>query len=255
MRKTLNNNRICRYVIFFLLPVLIIQISCNKKSTGNDENNLTSFSPPLDGTAWMYEVDWDPQGNTQFHMMATVVGEDDTTFPGESYTRIEMFDTTQSELLTGLILWLDASTEYQMGYKAAEVYLGFLNNKKNKQQSQVWDQKYVADVTTYSIFDGTVDELVTVTSTGYMFFDGGDVGEPTTLIAQVTVASLNASTTVPYGTVNNCVKLTGTGTETMFGHTYEFPLEFYLSPTLGIVSVNMMPGFTNAKLMDFYPVA
>ena len=166
-----------------------------------------------------------------------------------------MFDTTQAALKTGMILWLDASTPYRMGYKAAEIYFGFQNDKRSREQGQVWDMKYVADVTTYSIFNGTAGEDLQVTSTGHFYFNGEEVnGDAVTLVADITVESLNATTTVPYGTIANCVKIEGEGAETVVGQTYEFPIEIYLSPALGIVSLNISPGFSSVKLMDFYPV-
>jgi len=247
--------RCIHFFLVILFPLFIVLMSCNKKSTGNDDNgDLVSFFPPPDGTAWLYQVNWGQQGERQFHMLATVVGEDDTTFPGESFTRIEMFDTTEAQFKTGMILWLDASTPLQLGYKAVEVYQGFQHAKRNQQQGQEWDEKYVADETTYSIFSGDEGEQVQVTSTGRIYYGGEEVGEPATLVADVTVESLNATTTVPYGTVSNCVKLTGTGTKTTPSDNFQTPLEICLSPALGIVSVNMTPGFDQAYLDDFYPV-
>jgi len=79
--------------------------------TGDDDSD---FFPPAHGTSGTYRLCYDAEETLCFDLPGEVIGQDSDTFPGETYTKIELGDFSKSEP-TGLVMWFDLSTFDRVG--------------------------------------------------------------------------------------------------------------------------------------------
>jgi len=111
--------------------------------------------------------------------------------------------------------------------------------------------KEVYDEPLYILFDGDIGETKTSTADGeYIFPNSSDTAPHTTTI-ESTLASRDATVTVPYGEVSGCILVEAVLTETDEYGTWSADVNFWFHPDLGFVRADIMPGFWSCSLISF----
>lgn len=231
-----------------ILTATALFVGCNKKSSTEPEDG---FFPPLTGLSMLYRI-W--EGNDSFDALGQVVGLDNQTFPGETYTKIQagIFNAQENR---GVILWLDLSTFRQIGFKAAEMYWSWGEGKTAKPNAVFdWGMREVYDQPLKVIYDGDVGDTFESEATARFYFNGDPNDfEDITMKVETTLTSRTASVEVPYGTVNNCMLLDCAFTQTDSWGTGTFDGQYFLHTLLGVVYSDMIPGFAAVELVDPNP--
>lgn len=195
--------------------------------TSDDDDDAGNWWPPPTGWSAIYEV-FEYLGNT-YDMTATVLGEEDVN--GDPWTVVELGDFGASDIV-GMKGWLDFSTPYQVGFTRGHVYWTNISKADDTEPDGVFemtDPAYI--IGSSNLNDPQVD-------VGEGTWTINDVVSEYTMELTTTTLDLNATVTVPYGTVNGCVKLQVDSFETFS----EWPdsnitVYFYAHPDLGFVKM------------------
>ncbi len=252
----MSRSKIKGTIVAFISILLITSfclIECSKESpTESKDKNDDYWFPPPTGLGFLYRI-FESQTES-YDGTATVLGIDSLTFPGERYVKVQVGSFTEEER-KGFIAWLDLSKINRIGYKGAELYWGNITSKRNGSPKKngviTWDMLEVFDTPLYVEYTGTTGTKKTTTSSGKYYFDG-DMNDyiEVTMSAEYTFSSLNATVTVPYGTVKNCIKLDITFTETAVGINVSFTGEYYLRSDIGLIKGVTIPGAYAAELIS-----
>jgi|GEM_PF-1880770 len=239
-------------LIFTFIAGIFFTVSCDKDSGTNNGNGAGgTFWPPQVGFTAEYWI-WDA-ANDSFPGWATVIEQDGQTFPGKTYTKIQVGDFSGNQK-HGFIIWLDMSTYRKIGYKASEVYYPPQGVAKTGSTStEGFFFKEVLDPPLYIIFDGQVGQRFTSTSSMVMTFNDGST-ESSTISVESTLKSLLASVETPMGNITQAIKVASdftltyadssaakrigkvTGSDTFSG-------EYYFHKEYGLAWADMIPGF------------
>jgi hypothetical protein len=190
--------------------------------------------PPAAGQTFLYQVfEW--QGFTS-DMELSLMGEE--SHDGGTYTKIQLGDFTAEDIV-GFQGWFDFSTPGQIGFNGANIY---------------WTNTKLADTEPNGIFDLddnvviylnlTLDEPQVDTGTGSWTI----WGIPSTFSTTLTSTTLDndASVTVPYGTVDHCMKVqVGIHEEFSEWPSFDGTAVFYFHKDLGMVKLE------GSQLMGF----
>jgi len=202
------------------------------------DDDWSDLFPPPTGPLGTYRL-YINEEETDFNdIPAAVTNEDSTTFPGETYSVIELGDLDTAT--NGQRTWFDLSTELQAGIRRSEI---FEVTKDDPSFSITFDPAIVIE------FGQPVGETRTHSTTGTWDFGGTTVDAD--FEAAATVVDDNATIEVPFGEVTGCLHVALTVTE-IDGEGNEFPIDsnFYIHPAYGFVRVEMIPGFFSAELVD-----
>ncbi len=254
-----------------LLAVILTVVTCKKKSpTGSDEPGHESWFPPSLNLTFQYMAYETP--SISFTGTAKVLGLDNETYPGNTYVKIQIGDFEGVEK-RGCIIWLDLSTVDKIGYKAAEVYwadvvTGTLpssiagdrlsmrshrNVRKAKdKQVEDWDLLEVYDPPMYVKYDGTTGQVKSSEKVDATYYFLGDYNDYITfkMRAEYMFSSNNATVTVPYGTVDNCIQMNANFWEIVDSDSFSFSGTYYMRPDIGVVYAEPFPGYYKAELIS-----
>ena len=210
--------------------------------TDDDDDDDDNWFPPDPGMTFLYEVvEWT---FLEFEFEATVIGDD--TFDDGTYTKFEFGDLDATDAI-GAELWFDLTTVNEVGFKGANMYWSDADKISNK--AAVPDGSFTLDdpVILYVSQTGGVPQTSSA---------DGEWNDPTYGVVPVsmeftsTTTSVNATVTVPYGTVDNCTVVALEVYEE-FAHTYQnrtVNVNLTFHEDLGLVKVDgdFVFGFTLA---------
>lgn len=112
--------------------------------------------------------------------------------------------------------------------------------------------KEVFDTPVYILFDGQPGVPQTSTATGRYYFDGDvDDFDDVEMSFTSTLTAFPDTVTVPYGTVNDAIRVDVTFDESVVdGYSGSFDGVYYFQSTFGVVYANPVPGFYSADLVS-----
>jgi len=189
----------------------------------DDDFDFGDWWPPDPGTSFLYAVtEWTLD---EFEFTATIIGDD--LFEGETYTKLEFGDLFKATSI-GVEVWYDLTTPGKAGFAGANMFW-----------SDASLGSFIMDDPVYLTINPIVDDPISDTATG-IFTEpvNGDV--PLTMVVTTTTLDLDTSVTVPYGTVDNCLKIK-VDIDEDFAHTWVDRLqssELYIHRDLGLVKVS-----------------
>ncbi|HDH97020.1 MAG TPA: hypothetical protein ENF73_04770 [Proteobacteria bacterium] len=204
--------------------------------TGDDDTGDDDWGdwwPPEEGLTVVYDVqEW-----TGAHYDAEVKVLGDDEFNGETYTKIEMGDFEAQDIM-GFHGWFDFSTPGEIGFAGAEIY--WWNAKDDTEPDGIFN----LDEPVYIFVNRTLNEPKTDSADGTWTI----WGNPTSFHVELTseTVDLDATVTVPYGTVEHCVRV-DVDIHEEFGDYPDFDgnASFYFHKELGFVKIE------GANLMGF----
>jgi hypothetical protein len=206
------------------------------------DDDYSEFFPPPAGPLGTYRLYIDEEETEFSDIPAEVVGEDTTTFPGETYSLLQLgnFDEASTD---GQKTWFDLSVELKAGIKRSEVYYQATGKETDPSFSITFEPAIMID------FSAPVGDEQTSSAVGT--WDFGDTTVESDFDAAATVLDDNATIEVPFGEITGCLHVALTVTETGEDEV-PFPVdsEFYLHPVYGMVRVEMIPGFVAMELVN-----
>ncbi|NLH47468.1 MAG: hypothetical protein GX444_02580 [Myxococcales bacterium] len=206
----------------------------------NDADDWSDFFPPPAGPLGTYRIYINEEETEFSDIPVEVVGEDSTTFPGETYSLLQAGDFDASAT-NGQRTWFDLYTVLQAGIRRSEVYEDL--KAPDPTFSITFDPAILIE------FDQAVGETRTNDTTGTWDFGDGVTVE-SDFSAAATVQDDNASIDVPFGTVTGCRKVALAVTETGDdGIPFTTDSTFYVHPDYGIIRIEMVPGFFSIDLV------
>jgi hypothetical protein len=211
----------------------------------DDDDDWSQFFPPPAGPLGTYRIYID-EAETEFSdIPVEVIGQDSSTFSGETYTVIQAGDFSANST-NGQKVWWDLSTEMQCGIKSSAIY-NEIGNKSTKSPTPSFSITF--DVPLVIEFGQAVGETRTHETPGT--WDFGDATVESDFEAAATLVDNNATITVPFGEITGCLQVALAMTETGEDEIpYTVNSTFYLHPQYGIIKIEMVPGFFSLVLVN-----